>query len=186
MPKSVGYVGESGGVPGKRAAGGAGGVSAGGAGDDGYLAKTSVLFPDGEVIDAGIPFFHQAIVIELPVFVAIGAVPLTGYIVKFVFEADSNAMAGEGPEFLFEFIIQFVLPFAGEELNDLLSAVKEFGAVAPFGVGGIGERYFFGVTGIPGVFGQLDFLSGGFSGERRIGRSLFHGESFLMGKGTGA
>jgi len=93
---------------------------------------------------------------------------------KFIFKADSNAVAGEGPEFLFEFIIQFVLPFAGEELNDLLSAIEEFGAVAPFGIGGISERYFFGVTGIPGVLGQLDFLSGGFGSKRWKWRSLFH------------
>lgn len=126
----------------------------------------------------GVSFFHQAVVIELPVFVAIGAVPLAAGVMEFVFEADCDTMAGEGPEFLFEFIVQFALPFAGEELDDLLSAIEEFGAVSPFGIGGIGEGYFFGVTGIPGVFGQPDFLGGGFGCEWRIGRLLFHDGDF--------
>ena len=142
--------------------------------DNSFLPEASVLFPDDDIVDTGVSFFHQAVVVELPVFVAIGAVPLAGCIVKFVFEAHSDAVAGEGPKFFPEFIVQFVLPFAGEELNDLLSAVEEFGAVAPFGVGGIGKRYFFGVTGIPGVFCQLDFLSGGFGCEGWKWWSLFH------------
>jgi hypothetical protein len=138
------------------------------------LPEVSVLFLNGQVIDAGVSFFHQAVVVELPVFVAIGAIPLAVGVMEFIFEADCYTMAGEGPEFLFEFIVEFALPFAGEELNDLLSAIEEFGAVAPFGIGGIGERYFFGVTGIPGIFGQLDFLGGGFGREWRKGRLLFH------------
>ena len=138
------------------------------------LPEASVLFPDGDIIDTGVPFFHQPVVIEFPVLIAISAVPLARRIMKFIFEADSNAVAGEGPEFLFKFIVQFVLPFAGEELNDFFSAVEEFGAVAPLGVGGVGERYFFGVTGIPGVFCQLNFLSGGFGCERRKWGPLFH------------
>ena len=142
------------------------------------LPEASVLFLNSQVIDTGVSFFHQAVVIELPVFVAIGAIPLAVSVMEFIFEADCDTMAGEGPEFLFEFIVQFVLPFAGEELDDLLCAIEEFGAVSPFGIGGIRERYFFRVTGIPGVFGQLDFLSGGFGREWWIGRLLFHDGNF--------
>ena len=52
--------------------------------------------------------------------------------------------------------------------------MDEFGAVAPFGVLGIGEGDALGVAGIPGVLGGLDFLPGGFEGERGQGRAWIH------------
>jgi hypothetical protein len=103
------------------------------------VSEVPVFFPDCQVVDACESFFHQTIIVKFPVFVAIGAVPLACAILKFVFEADCNPVAGEGPEFFFEFVVQFFLPFAGEEGHDLLSSVEKFGAVAPFGIGGIGQ-----------------------------------------------
>ena len=62
--------------------------------------KLSGRFGDRHFVDAGVAMTHQAIVVELPVLVAIGAEPGAGVIVKFVGEADRDAVAAEGPEFL--------------------------------------------------------------------------------------
>src|SRR5258708_17567429 len=135
----------------------------------------SVLFVYFEIVDAGIAFSHEAVVVKFPVFVAVGPIPLAFFVMILVFEADGDAVAGVGPEFFFQFVVQLLFPFAGEELHHLFAAVEEFVAVAPFGVGGIGHGYAGGVLCIPGVFGQLYFFQGGLEGERREGRGLFGG-----------
>ena len=77
-----------------------------------------------------------------------------------VFEADGDAVAGEGPERLLQAILVFLGPLALEELDDFAAAVQELGAVAPFGVFSVGERNAFRVARVPSVFSGLDLLSG--------------------------
>ena len=52
---------------------------------------------------------------------------------------------------------------------------KNFGAVAPAAVLGIGQRHPFGIARIPGVFRHAGFLGGGLSRERRQRRTR-HGD----------
>ena len=92
----------------------------------------------------------------------------------FIFKAHGDAVISEGPQGFLEAIIQFAIPFAPEELDDLRAAMQEFGAVAPFGVLGVGERYAFGVAGIPGILGGLHFLARGFFGKGRQWRAWIH------------
>jgi len=92
----------------------------------------------------------------------------------FVFKANGDAMAGEGPEFFFQPVVEFFFPFAGEEIHDFLAAVEEFVAIPPFRIGSIGQGDAYRVLCIPGVFGHLYFLKRGFMGEGREGRFLFH------------
>ncbi len=61
------------------------------------IVRTSSLGPKEEsfrlgnpnIIDAGIPVMHDPFLIELPVFVAVGAIPLTVVVVILVSEAAS-------------------------------------------------------------------------------------------------
>ena len=92
-----------------------------------------------QIVNAGVAFFHEAVVVELPVLVAVCAVPLAFLVMIFVFEAYGDAIAGKGPEFLFQLVVEFLFPIAGEEFDDLVPTVEKFVAVAPFGIGGICE-----------------------------------------------
>jgi hypothetical protein len=95
---------------------------------------------DAVVVDAGVAASHQpGALIELPVLVAVASPPLAGQVARFVFEADRDAVAGEGPELLAEPIAEFPLPLSRQERTDLLAAAEELVAVSPLGVLGVGK-----------------------------------------------
>jgi len=102
-------------------------------------AEFSLGFRYGLIVYAGVAALHQAVGRELPVFVAVTAEPLASGVVPLVFEAHSDAIASEGPELLPEPVVEIALPFAGENLDDLAAAAREFGAVAPLGVRSVGD-----------------------------------------------
>src|ERR1700733_7065666 len=104
-----------------------------------FPAEFPVGFLDREVVDAGETALHIAKFIKFPELVTVGTEPLAGIIVPLVFKTHGHAVAAKSPEFLFEAVIQFALPFAPEKFDDLRAAVDEFGAVAPFGIFGVGE-----------------------------------------------
>ena len=120
---------------------------------------------DFDVVDGGVAALHEAGGGEFPVFVPVAAKPLPSGIVPFVFEADGDAVVGEGPEFFHQAVVEFFGPFLGEEGDDGVGALEELVAVAPVGVGGIAAGDAGGVAGVPGGFGHFDFLEGGFAGE---------------------
>src|SRR5262249_31408199 len=92
-------------------------------------------------------------------------------IVPLILEAHRDAVVVEPPEILDQAIVEFVLPFAGEEGHDRRAALKEFGAIAPAAVRGVGERYALGIARIPRIFRHAGLLRGGLSGERRKWRT---------------
>ena len=61
-------------------------------------AKLAFRFGDGLVVDARVAAGHVALVVELPVFVAVAAPPLPGLIVPFIFEAHRDAVSSKSPE----------------------------------------------------------------------------------------
>ena len=142
---------------------GEGGVVVGAAAEG--PVEFAVGFGDGEIVDGGVAEFHEALRGELPVFVAVGAEPMAGVVVIFVGEAYGDAVVGKCPEFLDQAVVEFLVPFAGEEGDDFGAAVEEFGAVAPAGIGGVGAGDSVGVAGVPGFFGEANFLDSGFAGE---------------------
>lgn len=77
--------------------------------------KLSVGFGDGMLIDAGQAALHQAVVIELPVLVAIGTKPVAAVVAVLVGKAHGDTVAGVGPEFLDETVVKFARPLAGEK-----------------------------------------------------------------------
>ena len=53
--------------------------------------ELSFGFFDREVVDAGVAVMHDAVFVEFPVFVSVGAVPVAGVVVTLVGEADRDA-----------------------------------------------------------------------------------------------
>src|SRR5437879_2418779 len=129
--------------------------------------KTAVFFGDRDIIDAGFGAAHQAMLVELPLLVAVGAMPLPGIVVPLILKPHRDTVAVERPEILDQAILVLLRPFAGEERHDRGAALENFGAVTPAAPFRIGERHAFGVACIPGIFGHAGFLGRGLSRERR-------------------
>src|SRR5260370_26673662 len=108
--------------------------------------ELAVRFFDGQIVNAGVTVMHDAVFVELPVFVSVGAVPVAGVVVALVGEADRDAGSVEGPEFLDEAIVEFAMPFSGEEFDDFLAAVDKLGAVSPLAIHGVSQRDLFGIA----------------------------------------
>src|ERR1700754_1798675 len=62
--------------------------------------EAAILLGDHDIIDAGLAAPHQAVLVELPLLVAIGAVPLAARIVPLMLKAHRDAVAVEAPEIL--------------------------------------------------------------------------------------
>ncbi len=131
----------------------------------GLNGESPIRSLDGEVVDAGLANLHQPVGCEFPLFVAIGAVPLAGFVVVFVFEFHRDSIVSKTPQSLLEVVVQFAVPLALKKLANLCSAVEKDRAIAPSGVFGVGHRDFFWISGVPGVLGGLHFLSGRLEGE---------------------
>src|SRR5580704_2544140 len=126
----------------------------------------ALAFLDRQIVDAGDAPPHQAVLIELPVFVAVAAKPAAGIVVPFIGKANGDPVVTEGPHLLDEPLIQFATPFAGEEGFNRLAAADEFGAIPPDAVDGVSERDAGRITGVPGILGEARFLRGGLCRER--------------------
>src|SRR5215469_14682582 len=111
----------------------------------------SVRLGDRPVINARVAAPHQAVLIELPVFVAVGAKPVARVVVVFVGKPNGDAVAGDGPVFLDQSVIEFALPFPREKGDDIGPTLKNFRAVTPLAIGRVGERYPPWVAGIPRI-----------------------------------
>src|SRR5260370_8488054 len=62
--------------------------------------KTAVFFCDRNVVDAGFAAAHQAVLVELPLLVAVRAVPLAGVVVPLILKPPRDAVAAERPQIL--------------------------------------------------------------------------------------
>src|SRR6266403_6002260 len=119
-----------------------------------------VRFPEGKIVDAGQPQPHQAILVELPVLVAVRAVPIPRVIVPLIREADCNPMSPEGPKLLDQPVVQLLVPLARKEGDDLWPSVDELRAVPPARIQRIALGDLPRIAGIPTIFGQSHFLGG--------------------------
>src|SRR5262245_3524455 len=98
-----------------------------------------VRLGDGKVVDAGDASAHESVLIKFPVLVAVGAKPVAGVVVPLVSKPHCDAGAVKSPKFLDKPIIQFLVPFADEELNDSVTPGEELRAIAPNAVRSVGE-----------------------------------------------
>ena len=92
---------------------------------------SAIWLQNGNVIDGRKPCRHQSVFIELPVLIAIGAIPVTRVVVPFVREAHRDTVSGERPHFLDEPVVQLPSPLAREEGYDFVSSINELRSVPP-------------------------------------------------------
>src|SRR5262249_38616662 len=111
------------------------------------------------VVYRGMPVMHQPVLIELPVLIAVRAVPVARVVVPFVSKPNRDPIPVEGPQLLDEPIVQLSFPFAREEFNDRRTSLDEFGAISPPRVLGVGQSHLLWCAGIPAVFGHPDLLN---------------------------
>src|SRR5690348_6854701 len=93
--------------------------------------KFALGFLDRQVIDAGMAMPHQAILVEFPVLVAVGAEPVAGIVAIFIGEAHRDTVVSECPEFLDKAVLELAIPFTSKKLHDLVAPLEDFAAIAP-------------------------------------------------------
>ena len=72
----------------------------------------------------------------------------------------------ERPDFFDEAIVQLFGPFSFKKLFNRVATREELRPIAPITIGGISERYLFGITRIPCIFSSPDFFDCCFVGKR--------------------
>ncbi len=100
---------------------------------------------------------HLPFGVELPILVAVSAVPLARIVAKFVGEPHSNPTALHRKQFFDQPIFQFALPLAREELNNFPTSMEELGAVAPKAILGVSIRDPFRIARVPAIFCVANF-----------------------------
>jgi len=98
----------------------------------------ALWFSNWKIIDIRQAQTHKTIVVEFPIFIAIGAKPVSGIIVPLVGKAHRDAIAGESPKLFYQSVAQFFGPFACKKRDDFLPAIHEFRTVSPLGVWRVG------------------------------------------------
>src|ERR1700676_260908 len=91
----------------------------------------AVFLADGQIGDRRVAGGGQAVLVELPVLIAIRAKPVARIVIPFVGEADGDAIVAKRPQFLDQTVIKLARPFAPKKCDDLISADEELGPVAP-------------------------------------------------------
>src|SRR5690242_14754981 len=132
-------------------------------------AVLALAFADRQVVDAGDSAAHEAVLGELPVFVAVRAEPVAGIVVPLICEANGDARLLPGPDFLDQAVVELLGPLAAQELHDRLAPAEKLAPVAPGAVGRIGERDALGVAAVPGIFGGARLLHRAVARERGKG-----------------
>ena len=85
----------------------------------------AIRFLDWKIIDARKSQPHQAIIIELPILVAVGAIPVSRVVVPLVGEAHGDAIIRESPKLFDQAVVEFFRPFTREKSDDVLSSVHK-------------------------------------------------------------
>lgn len=75
---------------------------------------------DRQVVDAREPALHEPVLVEFPVLIAVGAVPIPRVVVPLVGETHGDAVAVVRPKLLDRAVVELAGPLSGEELLDLL------------------------------------------------------------------
>src|SRR5690242_13281185 len=86
---------------------------------------------DRHVVDARLAASHIALLVELPLLVAVAAPPLPGGVPALVLEAHGDPVGGERPQVLAQRVVALALPLAAQELDDRGTAGEELVPVAP-------------------------------------------------------
>src|SRR5580692_581174 len=88
-----------------------------------------------QIVDAGDTQPHEAVLVELPVLIAVAAKPVAAVVVPFIGETHRDPVLTKSPNFLDEPVIEFARPLTREKCLDGVAALQELGAIAPAAVG---------------------------------------------------
>src|SRR5258708_33642790 len=91
----------------------------------------AVFLADRQIIDRRMAGGCQAVLVELPVLIAVRTKPVARIVMPFVGEADGDAIVSRRPQFLDQAVIKLACPFTPKKCDDLLSADQEVRPVAP-------------------------------------------------------
>src|ERR1700704_2518569 len=86
---------------------------------------------NGKVVDGCKSRRHKPIIIEFPVLIAVGAIPVIRVIVPLVSEAYRDLVPSKRPHFLDKPVVQLLGPLTRKESNDFISSVDELRSVPP-------------------------------------------------------
>src|SRR5688572_20209678 len=106
---------------------------------------------DRQIVDGSDAQPHQAVLVELPILVAVAAEPAAGIVVPLIGEPHGDAIVAESPDFLDQAVVELLVPFARQERIDRLAPLKKLGAIAPLAVDRIGERDLLRIARVPRV-----------------------------------
>jgi hypothetical protein len=84
-----------------------------------WPVELSIYFHDREVVDTSITVVHQSVLVKLPILIAIRAKPVAGIVAPIIRKTNRDSWPVQSPQFLYETIIKFLVPFAGQERYDL-------------------------------------------------------------------
>jgi len=129
---------------------------------------------DGDVVDRRMTDHHQPVFVELPVLVAVGAMPLAFFGVVLICEAHGDAVFRVRPVLLDEPVVEFLGPLALKERLHRGAAGEDFVAISPVGVLCVGERNTRWVTVVPSIFRRANLLDGRLQRKRRQWRTTRH------------
>jgi hypothetical protein len=85
----------------------------------------ALWFSNREIIDGSEPPKHKPVFVELPIFIAIRAIPLPGIVVPFIREANGEPVPIKGPQLLDETIVEFFRPLPLQESDDVGSPIEK-------------------------------------------------------------
>src|SRR5262245_8960257 len=122
---------------------------------------------DREIVDARDPASHEALVIELPILVAVRPEPVARVVVPLVRKTHRDAVALTCPQLLDQSVVEFLAPLADQKLLYGLAPREELGTIAPAAVRRVGHGHPLRVSRVPGVLGQANFLRCGCRVEGR-------------------
>src|ERR1700736_1650378 len=86
---------------------------------------------NGKVVDGCKPRRHKPIVVEFPVLIAVGAIPVIRVIVPLISEAYGDPVPGKRPHFLDKPVVPLLGPLTREESDNFVSSVDEFRSIPP-------------------------------------------------------
>tara|TARA_R110000868_G_scaffold177713_7_gene416761 strand:- start:279 stop:695 length:417 start_codon:yes stop_codon:yes gene_type:complete len=124
----------------------------------GLEADPSALWGYENIVGTHVATPHVPVAIELPMLIAVGAVPMAGFgVLPLVFETHRDAVIGETPEFFLQSVVEFDRPLSRKEIFDRITALEELVSVSPFGIECVGLSDRLRITSIPGILSRLDF-----------------------------
>merc|ERR1740129_1736494 len=126
------------------------------------------------LIDTGNTLAHVALVVKLPILIAIRPEPLTTDVVVLVFEAYCDTILVESPQVLAQHIVKLFCPLSPQEIFDLLPPLDELRPVSPLRVFAVRCRNGIDILPIPSRFCCLHLLERRFrrEGGQRWSRSF--------------